>query len=115
MTENQMPYYQAARYPNKTVAGKAYTPLQQLIFDEDCDLSAYRYLVPSERKWYVVVIGQQPSPQLHDRLRTILTTLTRGEPVTLDTDTITLLLGRRREQTQQGPWVEGHYPGGEII
>ncbi len=103
-------YYQAARYPNKTAAGKAYTPIQQIIHDERCDLSAYRYLVPSEKKWYVVVIGQQPTPQLHERLRTILTTLTRGEPVTLDADTVTLLLARRLQQTQRGTWVEGYYP-----
>jgi hypothetical protein len=37
------PYYQAAGYPSKTAVGKAYKPLQQLIHDEDCDLSAYRY------------------------------------------------------------------------
>jgi hypothetical protein len=113
MTEPE-PYYQAARYPTKVAAGKAYTPIQQIIFDEDCDLSCYRYLVPSEKKWYVVVIGQQPTPQLHERLKTILTTLTRGEPVTIATDTLTLLLARRLEQSKRGPWVEGHYSEGDI-
>lgn len=106
----EQPYYQAARYANKTAAGKAYPPIQQIIHDEQCDLSAYRYLVPSEQKWYVVVIGQQSTPQLHERLRAILTTLTRGEPVALDADTVTLLLARRIQQTQRGTWVEGHYP-----
>ncbi len=105
----EQPYYQAARYANKTAAGKAYTPIQQIIHDERCELSAYRYLVPSEGKWYVVVIGQQPTPQLHERLRTILTTLTRGEPVTIDAETLAVLLARRIQQTQRGPWVEGHY------
>ena len=104
------PYYQAARYPNKTAAGKAYTPLQQVIHDEDCDLSAYRYLVPSERKWYVVVIGEQPTSQVHERIKTILITLTRGEAVTLDEATITVLLARRFQQIPKGSWVEGHYP-----
>jgi hypothetical protein len=92
------PYYQAARYPNKTAAGKAYTPIEQIIHDEDCDLSAYRYLVPSEHTWYVVVIGEQPTAQLHERLKTILTTLTRGEPVTLDDATVLALLARRVQQ-----------------
>ena len=105
----ESPYYQAARYPTKTAAGKAYTPLQQLIQEVECDLSAYRLFVPSERKWYVVVIGTQPDQQLHERLKTILTTLTRGEPTSLDEDTITLLLARRVQQTQHGSWVEGHY------
>jgi hypothetical protein len=76
----EQPYYQAARYPHKTAAGKAYTPIEQIIHAEACDLSAYRYLVPNdnERKWYVVVLGEQPTPQLHERIKTILTTLTRG-------------------------------------
>jgi hypothetical protein len=104
------PYYQAARYPNKSAAGKAYTPIERIIHDEECDLSAYRYLVPSEKKWYVVVIGEEPSPQLHERLKTILTSLTRGEPITLDSATITVLLARRVQQMQHGPWVERHYP-----
>jgi hypothetical protein len=60
MTLEETPYYQAARYLNKAAAGKAYTPVEQIIHDEECDLSAYRFFVPSERKWYVVVIGEQP-------------------------------------------------------
>jgi hypothetical protein len=103
-------YYQAAQYPNKTAAGKAYSPIEQMIHEEDCDLSAYRYLVPSERKWYVVVIGEQPTQQLHEQLKTILTTLTRGESVTLDQATLIALLARRVQQVPKGSWVEGHYP-----
>jgi hypothetical protein len=114
MTEHE-PYYQAARYPTKTAAGKAYTAIEQIIFDENCDLSAYRYLVKNEKKWYVVVIGEEPHPQLHERLKTILITLARGEPVTLDEDTITFLLQRRVEQSKQGPWVERHYSEGDIL
>jgi hypothetical protein len=102
-------YYQAAQYPTKSAAGKAYVPIERIIHDEECDLSVYRYLVPREKHWYVVVIGQQPSPQLHERLKTILTTLTRGIPVRLDEDTLALLLARRLEQIHRGQWVEGHY------
>ncbi len=110
MTQGQTPYYQAARYPNKTTAGKAYTPIERIIHDAACDLSAYRFLVPSEGKWYVVVIGEQPDAQLHERLKTILTSLTRGEPTSLDEETVTFLLARRVQQAQRGSWVEGHYP-----
>ncbi len=105
----ETPYYQAARYPNKTAAGKAYNPIQQIIHNEQCDLSAYRYFAPQERKWYVVVIGNQPPAQLHGRLKTILTTLTRGEPAKLAEEVIVFLLGRRLEQSQIAPWVEHHY------
>ena len=64
MTQEQPPYHLAARYPNKTPAGKAYDPIQAIIFAEDCDLSAYRFFEQKERKWYVVVLGEEPSPQL---------------------------------------------------
>ena len=110
MAQEQTPYYQASRYPNKSAAGKAYTPIQQIIHEVECDLSTYRLFVPSERKWYVVVIGEQPDQQLHERLKTILTTLSRGEPARLDAETLALLIARRLQQIQQGPWVEGHYP-----
>jgi len=106
----ETPYYQAARYPNKTAAGKAYDPIQQIIHDVECDLSAYRLLRPSEKKWLVVVIGEAPDHELHERLKTILTTLTRGEPTTLEEETLLWLLSRRLEQIQRGQWVEGHYP-----
>ena len=109
MKEEATPYYLAARYPNKTPAGKAYDPIQAIIFEEDCDLSAYRFFEQKERKWYVVVIGEEPSPQLHQRLATILFTLTRGVRVTLDSETLAVLMARRAQQTQIGPWVERHY------
>ena len=102
-------YYQAALYPHKQAAGKAYTPIQQIIHDVDCDLSAYRLLRPREKQWLVVVIGQQPPPHLHERLQTILITLTRGKPTTLDEETLAYLLSRRLQQIQRGQWIEGHY------
>ncbi len=43
MTQEQPPYHLAARYPNKTPVGKAYNPIQTIIFEEDCDLSEYRF------------------------------------------------------------------------
>jgi hypothetical protein len=109
MAQEPTPYYQAARFPHKTAAGKAYDPLQAVIFEEECDLSVYRFFRQRERKWYVVVIGEKPPSQLHQRLETILFTLTRGERVTLDNETVVALLSRRAQQVQLGPWVERHY------
>jgi hypothetical protein len=102
-------YYQAALFPNKNAAGKAYTPIESIIHEVACDLSAYRLLRPKEKQWLVVVIGQQPPPQLHERLKTILISLTRGKPTTLDDETLAYLLSRRLQQIQRGQWVEGHY------
>ncbi len=109
MAQEPAPYYQAARFPHKAAAGKAYDSIQSIIFDEECDLSAYRYFEQHERKWYVVVIGERPSPQLHQRLETILLTLARGERVKLDGGILAALLMRRAQQSQLGPWVERHY------
>ena len=109
MTQEPTPYSLAARFPNKNAAGNAYDPIQTLIFEEDCDLSAYRFFEQKERKWYVVVIGEEPSPQLQERLATILFILTRGVRVTLDSETLAVLMARRAQQTQIGPWVERHY------
>src|SRR6266699_3532622 len=88
MTQEQPPYHLAARYPNKTPVGKAYNPIQTIIFEEDCDLSEYRFFEQKERKWYVVVIGEEPSSQLQERLATIPFILTRGVRVTLDIETL---------------------------
>ena len=109
MAQEPTPYYLTARYPNKTAAGKAYNPIQAIIFEEDCDLSAYRFFEQKERKWYVVVIGEEPLPQLHQRLATILFILTRGVRVTLDSETLAVLMARRAQQSLLGPWVEHHY------
>jgi hypothetical protein len=42
-------YYQVARYPNKTAAGKPYSPIEQIIHEEECELSAYRFFVQLRR------------------------------------------------------------------
>jgi hypothetical protein len=109
MTQEAPLYYQAALFPNKTAAGKAYDPIQNIIFDEKCDLSAYRFFEQNQRKWYVVVIGEKPIQQVHQRIETILLTLTRGERVPLNSETLTILLARRAQQSLLGPWVEHHY------
>src|SRR2546428_13451130 len=91
-------YWLAARYTTQQAAGRAYTPLQQIIHDEDCDLSAYRFLRPLEKKWYVAIIGERPAEKLHQRIETILYSLTRGQRVSLDDATLLWLLERRLEQ-----------------
>jgi len=57
----------------------------------------------------VVVIRENPAPQLQERIGTILLTLTRRERVTLDSETLSVLLERRAQQTQLALWVERHY------
>ncbi len=103
-------YYLAYTYSNEKAARKAYVPLQHIIHEVGCELSAYRFFMLKERTWYVVVIGETPDPGLHNRLETILTTLTRGAPVVLERDVLILLLARRVHQLQEGTaWKENHY------
>ncbi len=65
MAQHALPYYQAARFKNKSAAGATYDKLQQLIFIEDCDLSVYRFKLNTY--WHVVVIGEKPSDSMHFR------------------------------------------------
>jgi hypothetical protein len=105
MTQKTIPNYQAARFPNKQVAGTVYDAVQELIYhDVECDLSAYR--LKHKNTWHVVVIGEKPSNSLHVELEA---QLTNGTLVTLDSYLLYELLARRLEASQLGPWVEGHY------
>ena len=103
MTQQSAPYYQAARFANKAKAGQVYTPLQQIVFEEDCDLSAYRLKITEG--WHVVVLGERPNDQLHQRIEALLT---NGTLVTLRPDVLAYLQSRRAQATQIGPWVERH-------
>jgi hypothetical protein len=103
------PYYQACTYTSKKVARKAYRQVQHILQHAVCALSAYRFLLPADHLWYVVIIGEAPNQGLHKRLGAILTTVLRGTPVNLDQKTLTWLLARRTQQLQSGTtWKEQH-------
>lgn len=104
------PYYQAARFPNKQIAGTVYFPLQQMIFEakDECDLSAYRF--KHEGVWCVVVLGEKPSSSLHVQIEAKLTS---GVLVSLRDDVLRYLRSRRAQASQLGSWVEGHYHDSE--
>ena len=104
------PYYLAARFPNEKKAGAVYFPLQQMIFEarDDCDLSAYRFKL--ENVWHVVVLGEQPPNELHQRIEA---ELTNGVLVSLRKEVLDYLQDRRAEASLLGPWVEGHYKNPE--
>ena len=97
------PYYQAARFMNKAKAGQVYTPLQQMVFKEACDLSVYRLKITEG--WHVVVLGERPNNQLRQRIEALLT---NGTLVTLRPDVLAYLQSRRAQATQIAPWVERH-------
>jgi hypothetical protein len=105
MAHEDLPYYQAARFKTKTLAGIVYNTIQDLIYhDIDCDLSAYR--IKLNGTWHVIVIGEKPSDKLHVAIEA---QLTNGTLVTVDRAVLLRLMDRRAEATLLGPWVEAHY------
>lgn len=100
------PYVLACMYPNEMAARNVYAPVQTLLHETACNLSAYRFLAPGENTWYVVVLGEHPDQALHTLLETLLRT--RGTPVTLTQELLNRLMARR-QQTTGASWVEGHY------
>ena|SRR6266540_4731657 len=98
-------YYQAASFSGEAPAGRAYFQAQEVIFnDEGCDLSVYRLLL--RRVWHIAVLGEQPRPDLEQRLRVILS---QGQLTSLPEQVLQELQRRRAHATKLGPWVERHF------
>jgi hypothetical protein len=105
MSQVDIPYYQAARFKNKSAAGAVYNVVQDLIYqDVDCDLSVYRMKL--KNVWHVIVVGEKPTDTLHVAIEA---QLTNGVLVNLQEDVLLYLQGRRIEAIQIAPWVERHY------
>lgn len=107
--QEPQPYYQAARFQSERFAGRTYRQAQAAIYNarEDVDLSAYRFHL--NQIWHVAVLGEQPSAEFEQRIQQILAA---GELTPLPEEVLKLLVERRAQATQLGPWVEGHYyPG----
>ena len=107
------PYHVAAHYaePQEQLSASAYNQTQRLIARENVDLSTYRLqLPPIAPGWYVAVLGEPPSEEIHAQLLNILSS---GEPTTLPAQVLNFLQERRRQASQIAPWVEGHYRPGK--
>ena len=108
MTQQPVPYYRAARFASKDTAGRAYMPLQALVYDEQnvCDLSVFRFRITEG--WHVVVLGKKPSNALCIRIEALLA---KGTLVTLASrpDVLDYLQRRRARAENIAPWVEVHY------
>jgi hypothetical protein len=93
-------------FPLKRQQEQIYTPLQQIVYDEQdtCDLSVYRLKLNDV--WHVVVLGEKPSDVLYQRIEALLT---NGTLVTLRPDALQYLQARRAQATLLAPWVEAHY------
>lgn len=100
------PYHRAARYADRQSSEAPYDQAQQAIYETPCELSVYRLRFGPDLAWHVAALGEPPAEELHRRIEAILST---GEAVTLPDEMLIVLTQRRKEQSQQGPWVERHH------
>jgi len=108
---DQQPYCQARRFASEADAGQVYFKAQDVIqHDPTNDLSTYRLQL--DQIWHVAVLGEQPTRRLARQLRRILAA---GDPTTLPTQILELLLRRRSRALRQGPWTEKHQWPGEHL
>jgi hypothetical protein len=96
-----LPYVQAARFSAERPAGRAYARARETIYQEDCDLSVYRFTLCEV--FHVAILGRTPPERLDQTLRLILAS---GEPTSLPDDILKQLSQRRAQATRLGPWVE---------
>ncbi|HLZ55444.1 MAG TPA: hypothetical protein VKR06_00740 [Ktedonosporobacter sp.] len=99
------PYYAACVFPTGQHAQEVFQTLRDLIYyEKGCELSVYRFC--HQRRWYVVVVGDQPEPDLHQRVQTVLHQH-EGISTLLPTRLAMQLLRRRAYELQGGKtWVE---------
>lgn len=103
-------YHVASRFVGEKPAGRAYQRTQELIYESQTDLSAFRLQLT--QVWHVAVIGEMPPAELDRRLRSILAT---GEPTSLPDDVVQVLFARRNQIAAHTPWMEAHYRPGKSI
>lgn len=108
--ETQPAYYHAVRYADEQTAGNAYIQAQDVLFQTDAELSAYRFQL--EQIWHVAVLGDTPPSDIDQTIQAILAT---GEPTLLPSDMLAFLNRRRMQARQLGSWVEGHYRPGLLL
>lgn len=102
------PYYLAARFATKQEAAVPYYAVQEMTKE---GVSGYRFMrqweEPSNKPWYVVVIGERPSERVHKKLQEALS---MGEMTSLPEQGVRFLMLRRVTETVKGgSWVEKHY------
>ncbi len=106
------PWYRAARYEAEQPAGQAYFQAQETIFQQECNLSAYRLML--EQIYHVAVLGGAPTEAaMQERIEQIL--YAEGTSTQLPDEVLIYLFEQRSEQSKKSSWVEGHYRPGKVV
>lgn len=103
-------YLLMARFRRDAAAKRYYTEIQEAIRNAECDLSVYNLRLNGEP--IIIVMGNEPSADLDERLRKALST---GSPTTLPQDVIVMLTERSIRERRKWPWTEGHYGSGNRL
>lgn len=100
-------YFLTAQFQDEAVAEAAYLDAQKVIYDDEkCNLSVFRFLNVPDGSWYVVALGEVPSPLTQENLQA---KLKEGREAELPPEIVRGLVQRRLEQIKLGSWVERHY------
>lgn len=100
-----IPFLVASRFHSEPPSARAYFAAQDAIKKHwDNDLSVYRFQLRDV--FHVAVLGETPPQPLAQQLRQILAA---GDLTTLPEDILFILVARKIQASQQGPWVERHY------
>jgi len=109
---HQESWYRAARYADEPAAGRAYFQVQETVFQQETDISAYRIML--EQIYHVAVLGgSQTEATLQAQIENIL--YAEGTPTQLPDEVLVYLTERKQQAREVGPWVEGHYRPGKVV
>src|SRR5258708_4455743 len=102
-------YLKASRFAGERSAWNAYSRLQTLVFDTDCDLSGFRFQLNGA--WLVAMLGESPPDGVGRRINGLLS---KGNAAGLPEEIVEFLQERRKQAMQPGSlWVERHLRSGE--
>ena len=105
--QEKPPHSLAAKFGEEETAESVYFATQAIIYTApDADLTSYRLVNRPGEQYYVLVVGNQPSRDIQERIEGCLT---QGMLVNLPPEIIDAAMQRRKEQTQIALYVQRHY------
>lgn len=105
----------ASRFESRQISQAPYDTIQAIVRTKDVDFSVFRLIQnwpehmskapPSEKKWYVVVLGKAPPEPLLQQVRDAID---KGEVVDIPDEAVQEMARRRLMETAERPYTEIH-------
>ena len=109
------PFVLASRFDNRVTSQVPYDAIQNIVRTKEVDFSVFRLIQnwpesmskapPSQKRWYVVVLGETPAIPIVQEVTKALHT---GEPVDIPDEAIAEMAQRRLREIAQRPFTEKH-------